>query len=111
MLKSKVSVKGPNLSSLIDSYIKYINNYDNYQTKILEYGPISILTYEEGYFLHNSSMMVAIIFDNSNKDKCDIDILSGGGCGESGSKNNAKILKTLKIICETNKWELFEPTA
>jgi len=113
MQLSKAIIEGSDLTTLIDSFQKNLNAYNKV---LFKSGKSFILVFEGHYTMDIADkLMVTMIFDFSSEGKCDVDIVSGGGedrflnvLWDPEQTRNAKIVKTLRDICDGKKWKLSE---
>ncbi len=108
MITTQINITGENLGLLTKSLENKYGYEYTFSSK-----DIHVLMTEEFYFRINSNLLTTIIIDLSNKNKCHIEIASGGGTegligfgwGAEGSSIK-KVVKLIKSLCEENKWEI-----
>jgi hypothetical protein len=113
----KVRIEGPDVSPLIEIMKNRVsspwvgNPYYNADDKTF------IVATESYFFRMNSYLLTVMVVRMAGRDRCEIDIISGGGGdGLAGStlgaehSGNKQFIKFFKEVCESNNWRFFEET-
>ena len=105
MKLTRLVISGSNLRGLIDLLDEEVAAGYSYASK-----DVCIYILEEYRIMINADVSSTIVLDFSEKDKCQIDIVSSGSGGKfsADDQQNKDLVKLLKDKCKKKSWEILE---